>query len=95
MTPIRVVGRKQKFLSFLKSEEGNADRSKVLVAGAVLGGSVMAQLLLAPAAHAGTCFTVDDCTNGEEAGLDQVCRLMGCNWSCPAPHAPGTCYDYS
>ncbi len=30
MEPIRVVGRKQKLMSFLRSEEGNAGRSKVL-----------------------------------------------------------------
>ncbi len=56
MAPIRVIGGKQKLLELLGREEGNADRGKALAAGAVLGGSVLAQMLLTPAAHAGSCL---------------------------------------
>jgi hypothetical protein len=52
MAPIRVIGRKQRLFDLLTSEEGNADRGKALAAGAVLGGSVLAQMLLAPSAGA-------------------------------------------
>ncbi len=55
MAPIRVIGRKQKLFDLLSSEEGNADRGKALAAGAVLGGSVLAQMLLTADAHAGAC----------------------------------------
>ena len=55
MAPIRVIGRKQRLFDLLTSEEGNADRGKALATGGVLGGSVLAQMLLTPAAHAHGC----------------------------------------
>ncbi len=55
MAPIRAIGRKQKLLDLLSSEEGNADRGKALAAGAVLGGSVLAQMLVTASAHAHAC----------------------------------------
>ena len=102
MTPIRVVGRKQKLLSFLKSEEGNADRSKVLAMGAVLGGSVLAQMLLSPKASAWDgCNALYEC---DLAGSGRnACHARGggipginCELSCPNGWGPGkigTCYD--
>lgn len=63
MNLIRIVGQKQKLLDLLPSEEGNADRNKVLAVGAILGSSVLAQLLWAPIAHAVHCNTVLLCAN--------------------------------
>lgn len=76
MAPIRVIGRKQKLFELLGSEEGNADRGKALSAGAVLGGSVLAQMLLAPAAEAHACGMGHplNCS-----GLNSAeCNDMGC-----------------
>jgi hypothetical protein len=55
MAPTWVVGRKQRLFDLLSSEEGAADRGKALATGAVLGGSALAQVLLAPAAQAHNC----------------------------------------
>ena len=74
MAPIRVIGRKQKLFDLLSSEEGNADRGKALAAGAVLGGSVLAQMLLTPTASAHACASdVEPCN----AANLQDCRDSG------------------
>ncbi len=95
MKPIRVVGRKQKLMDFLHSEEGNADRSKVLATSAVLGGSVLAQMLLATTASANACPGVIDCGNPIDTGhcLERA-EAGECGLSCPhGPTLEGTCYD--
>ena len=55
MASIKVIGRKQRLFELLTSEGGNADRGKALAAGAVLGGSVLAQILLSVTAEAHNC----------------------------------------
>ena len=82
MEPIRVVGRKQKLMSFLRSEEGNAGRSKVLATGAVLGGSVLAQMLLATNASAANCSGVWECTPTHAVSCFE--QDPNCDMSCPA-----------
>ena len=90
--------RKEELFDLLSSEEGNADRGKALSAGAVLGGSALAQMLLAPAAHA-----VDPC-NAWDAGACNVATKNACEqglggfvctWDCYSPPQGGsllTCY---
>ncbi len=93
MAPIRVIGRKQKLFELLTSEEGNADRSKALAAGAVLGGSALAQMLLAGNAHADACAWQGPCNEDNRLvciGIDPGVGFE-CRWSCPSA-APATCY---
>ena len=91
MKPIRVVGREQKLMDFLHSEEGNAVRSKVLATGAVLGGSVLAQMLLATPASADPCSFTFGCNDASAA---DKCDELGCviSWAnCPGGEA--TCHQ--
>jgi hypothetical protein len=54
-------------------------RGKALAAGAVLGGSVLAQMLLAPTAHAHLCGVVKSpCIPAEHAH----CIVEGCEPQC-------------
>ncbi len=79
MNLIRIVGQRPKLLDLLPSEEGNADRNKVLAVGAILGSSVLAQLLWVPMAHADPCSMVFQCAN---------------HMSCHELSQPGTICDH-
>lgn len=85
---VRVVGEKQKLLDLLRSEEGNVDRAKVLAIGAVVGGSVLAQLLLAPGG-----FAAENCFTKECSPLNKAdCENIGCSWACDASNKTLSCF---
>ena len=82
----------QSFINFLREEEGKADRQKVLALSALVGSSVLAQLMFAGVAQSDHhCGSIIDCNPGEPDSSE--CLRQGCFVSCPAgPGVHGTCY---
>jgi hypothetical protein len=81
----------QSFINFLYEEEGKADRQKVLSISALVGSSVLAQLMFAGVTHA-ACADFIDCH--PDAPDKAFCIAEGCVPSCPQGTVGiGTCHN--
>jgi len=78
--------RGQSFLNFLREEEGKADRQKMLALSAIVGSSVLAQMMFAGVATAHVCPGEIDCDGGQAH-----CQEIGCVWQAPCYNGVGTC----
>jgi hypothetical protein len=77
----------QSFIDFLKEQEGKADRQKVLALSALVGSSVLAQLMFAGVTQAVVCPGTMPCTEASK----QHCEEIGCTWYLPCSGGLGTC----
>lgn len=75
------------FINFLKEQEGKADRQKVLVISALVGSSVLAQMMFAGVTQAVVCPGTMPCTDASKAH----CAEIGCTWYDPCVGGVGTC----
>lgn len=66
--------RVQSFINFLREDEGKVDRQKVLSLSALVGSSVLAQLIFAGVSHS---FHCPDVPCGTPCG--NTCTFMGCD----------------
>lgn len=76
--------RGQSFINFLREEEGKADRQKVLSLSALVGSSVLAQLMFVGVVRADHCFTIP---------CNQECPAMCVDNGCDALLISRTCTD--
>lgn len=79
--------RGQSFINFLREEDGKADRQKVLSISALVGSSVLAQLMFMGVTQAMHCSFTTTCTVDEK----EACKALGCFFACSG--AVASCYD--
>jgi hypothetical protein len=79
------------FIRFLHEQEGKADRQKVLALSALVGSSVLAQLMFAGVSQAGPCDHIAmACNPPNKESCEQL--GAGCFLDCRFGVTVGTCY---
>lgn len=75
----------QSFINFLKEQEGKADRQKVLTLSALVGSSVLAQLMFVGVTHAAGCQSVPCQVACPSTCMDLDCDHLGITRTCVDP----------
>lgn len=80
----------QSFINFLREEDGKADRQKVLSISALVGSSVLAQLMFAGVSQAWhICSWTAPCSPESK----ETCEKQGCRPECDAISNVMSCFD--
>jgi hypothetical protein len=70
------------FIRFLHEQEGKADRQKVLALSALVGSSVLAQVMFAGVAQAYVCETISCSLNCPGTCVDHGCDALQISRTC-------------